>query len=59
MSQIVTRLERAGKNGLLQTYALIGGFAVSAWGVSRAAEDIDLAVVLGISAPSVLAAHLG
>ena len=59
LSQIIARLERARENRLLQTYALIGGFAVSAWGVSRATRDIDLAVALGTSAPSALAAHLG
>lgn len=59
LSQIVTRLEQARENRLLQAYALIGGFAVSAWGVSRATQDIDLAVALGTSQPRVLAAHLG
>jgi hypothetical protein len=59
LGQIVTRLEQARKDGLLQAYALIGGFAVSAWGVSRATQDIDLAVVLGTSEPRALAAHLG
>lgn len=58
LNQVVTRLEHARKNGLLEVYALIGGFAVSAWGVSRATEDIDLAVALGTSQPHVLAAHL-
>lgn len=58
LSQIIARLERARENRLLRTYALIGGFAVSAWGVSRATQDIDLAVALGTSAPSALAAHL-
>jgi len=58
LSQIVTRLEQARKDGLLQAYALIGGFAVSAWGVSRATQDIDLAVVLGTSEHRALADHL-
>jgi hypothetical protein len=58
LNQVLTRLEHARKNGLLQAYALIGGFAVSAWGVSRATEDIDLAVALGTSQPHALAAHL-
>jgi hypothetical protein len=59
LSHVITRLEQARKNGLLQAYALIGGFAVSAWGVSRATQDIDLAVALGTSAPLALATHLG
>lgn len=59
LSRVVTRLEQARKNGLLQAYALIGGFAVSAWGVSRATQDIDLAVALGTSAPQALSTHLG
>jgi hypothetical protein len=59
LSRVITRLEQARKNGLLQAYALIGGFAVSAWGVSRATQDIDLAVALGTSEPQALAAHLG
>ncbi|MBY0249626.1 MAG: hypothetical protein K2Q17_18390 [Nitrospiraceae bacterium] len=58
LGQINTRLEQARKEGLLQAYALIGGFAVSAWGVSRATQDIDLAVVLGTSEPRALAAYL-
>ncbi|MBH0203036.1 MAG: hypothetical protein HP496_12285 [Nitrospira sp.] len=32
---------------------------MSAWGVARATEDIDLAVALGTSDPQALAAHLG
>jgi hypothetical protein len=59
LSQIVTRLDQARRNGFLQAYALIGGFAVSAWGVSRATQDIDLAVVLGTAQPHTLAVHLG
>jgi hypothetical protein len=59
LSQIVGRLDQAQKNHLLHSYALIGGFAVSAWGVARATQDIDLAVALGTSGPQALAAHLG
>ena len=58
LSQIVTRLERARESGLLQAYALIGGFAVSAWGVSRATQDVDLAVALGSAQPQALASYL-
>ena len=59
LSQIVERLHRAQKERLLHSYALIGGFAVSAWGVARATQDIDLAVALGTSEPQALATHLG
>ncbi len=59
LSQIVGRLDQAQKERLLHSYALIGGFAVSAWGVARATQDIDLAVALGTSDPQALATHLG
>jgi hypothetical protein len=59
LSQIVGRLHQAQKERLLHSYALIGGFAVSAWGGARATQDIDLAVALGTSAPQALATHLG
>lgn len=59
LSQIIDRLDRARAQGLLQSYALVGGFAVSAWGVARATQDIDLAIALGTSQPKTLSAHLG
>jgi hypothetical protein len=59
LSQIIVRLDQAQKERLLHSYALIGGFAVSAWGVARATQDIDLAVALGTLEPQALAAHLG
>lgn len=59
LSQILERLAQAQKARLLHSYALIGGFAVSAWGVARATQDIDLAVALGTSEPQALATHLG
>jgi hypothetical protein len=59
LSQIIERLAQAQKARLLHSYALIGGFAVSAWGVARATQDIDLAVALGTSDPYVLATRLG
>ncbi|OGW64858.1 MAG: hypothetical protein A3H49_02375 [Nitrospirae bacterium RIFCSPLOWO2_02_FULL_62_14] len=55
---IVRRLDEARKKKLVQSYALVGGFAVSAWGVARATQDIDLAVALGTADPARLAAHL-
>ena len=56
---IVRRLERAKQNGLLHAYALIGGFAVAAWGLPRATQDIDFALELGGADPSLLADALG
>ncbi|MBH0207256.1 MAG: hypothetical protein HP495_01755 [Nitrospira sp.] len=55
LNQIVERLDQAHRARLLASYALIGGFAVSACGVARAAQDIDLAVALGTSEPQALA----
>jgi hypothetical protein len=59
LNKIIGHLEQARGKRLLQSYALVGGFAVSAWGVARATQDIDLAVALGPSEPMALAAHLG
>ena len=55
---ITRRLDEARKKKLVQSYALVGGFAVSAWGVALATQDIDLAVALGTADPARLAAHL-
>ena len=59
LTQIIGRLDQARDKHLLQAYGLVGGFAVSAWGVARATQDIDLAVALGTSEPQALAIHLG
>ena len=58
LTEIIRRLEEAKRNGLVQHYALIGGFAVSAWGVPRATNDLDFALALGSSGPSILAKQL-
>jgi hypothetical protein len=58
LNQIIVRLDQAREKHLLHAYALVGGFAVSVWGVSRATQDIDLAVALGVSEPQALAAYL-
>jgi len=58
LTRIVRRLDEARRKKLVQSYALVGGFAVSAWGVARATQDIDLAVALGTADPARLAAHL-
>lgn len=56
---IVRRLEQARQDGLLQAYALIGGFAISALGLPRATHDIDFALYLGRANPCSLADTLG
>jgi len=55
---ITRRLDEAKTRGLLKEYALIGGFAVSAWGISRATHDIDFALALGSADPVALSRHL-
>lgn len=52
-------LETAKSRGLLRDFALIGGFAVAAWGVPRATQDFDFAAVIGSSDPQAVAASLG
>lgn len=42
LTEIVRRLDEARINHLLDQYALIGGFAVAAWGVPRATHDLGL-----------------
>jgi hypothetical protein len=59
LTEILSRLEDAQNRRLLQAYALIGGFAVSAWGVPRATNDIDFAVAIGAADPQALAIFLG
>jgi len=56
---IVRRLEQARQGGLLHAYVLIGGFAVAAWGLPRATEDIDFALDLGRTDAFPLADALG
>lgn len=55
----MTRLESARNRGLLRDYALIGGFAVSAWGVPRATQDFDFAIAIGSTDPLALSAFMG
>ncbi|HLZ35809.1 MAG TPA: hypothetical protein VKP13_17540 [Nitrospira sp.] len=43
------RLDDAKARLLLDQYALIDGFAVSAWGLPRATQDVDSALALGSS----------
>ncbi|MDR4495873.1 MAG: nucleotidyl transferase AbiEii/AbiGii toxin family protein [Nitrospirales bacterium] len=56
---ILARLETARQQNLVEGFALIGGFAVSAWGVPRATQDIDFAIAIGSTNPHSLAAFLG
>lgn len=58
LTEIVRRLDDAKSRHLLDQYALIGGFAVSAWGIPRATHDVDFAVALGSSDAAALARHL-
>ena len=58
LNEIVRRLDDAKARHLLDQYALIGGFAVSAWGVPRATQDVDFALALGASDPAALARFL-
>jgi len=58
LSEIVRRLDDAKARQLLEQYALIGGFAVSTWGVPRATHDVDFALALGVAAPDTLSRFL-
>lgn len=53
------QLESAKRRGLLRDFALIGGFAVAAWGYPRATQDFDFAAAIGSSDPQAVAASLG
>jgi hypothetical protein len=58
LTEIIRRLDDAQAHHLLERYALIGGFAVSAWGVPRATHDLDFALALGSADPVTLSRHL-
>lgn len=58
LAEILSRLETAQSRGLLSGYALIGGFAVSAWGVPRATQDFDFAIAIGHADPQALATFI-
>lgn len=58
LTEIVRRLDDAKAQHLVEQYALIGGFAVSAWGVPRATHDVDFALALGSSDTATLGRHL-
>ena len=55
---ITHRLDEAKAQGLLEQYALIGGFAVSAWGIPRATHDVDFALALGAVSPTAFSLYL-
>jgi hypothetical protein len=59
LAEILSRLEKAQGRGLLSRYALIGGFAVSAWGVPRATHDFDFAIAIDQADPQALATFIG
>ncbi|WP_447598638.1 hypothetical protein [Nitrospira sp. Nam80] len=58
LAEIIRRLDDARARHLLERYALIGGFAVSAWGAPRATRDLDFALALGSADPLSLSRHL-
>ncbi|HEY6923598.1 MAG TPA: hypothetical protein VI653_09025 [Steroidobacteraceae bacterium] len=58
LTEIVRRLDEAKSRHLVDQYALIGGFAVSAWSIPRATHDIDFVLALGSVEATSLAAHL-
>jgi len=58
LAEILSRLETARRRGLLSRYALIGGFAVSAWGVPRATQDFDFAIAIDQTDPQTLATFI-
>lgn len=49
LAENVCRLDDAKARLLLDQCVLIGGFAVSAWGVPRATHDVDFVLALGSS----------
>lgn len=59
LTEILSRLEMAQDQGLLSGYALIGGFAVSAWGVPRATQDFDFVITIDQGDPQALATFVG
>jgi hypothetical protein len=59
LTEILRRLDDAHTHHLLDRYALIGGFAVAAWGVPRATHDLDFALALGVADPLAMSRHLG
>ena len=59
LAHIIARLDEAQTRGLVTAYALIGGHAVSAWGVPRGTRDLDFAIAVGSTEPSSLAAFVG
>ena len=42
----------------MDSYVLIGGLAVSAWGIPRATQDLDFAIGVGTSRPEALAVEM-
>ena len=59
LTDVLARLETARAQGLIEAFALIGGFAVSAWGVPRATQDINFAIAIGPANPHALGTFLG
>jgi len=50
-TDVLSRLETAKFKGFVEAFALIGGFAVPAWGVPRATRNIDFATAIDSANP--------
>lgn len=55
LAEVISRLDRVRTAGQIEAYALIGGMAVSAWGIPRATHDLDFAVALTATDPRTVA----
>jgi len=51
LTDVLSRLEPAKLQGLVEAFAWIGWSAVSAWDVPRATRDIDCAIAIGSANP--------
>ncbi|WP_447971374.1 hypothetical protein [Nitrospira sp. M1] len=58
LTHIAHRLDEAKYQGLLTEYVLIGGFAVSAWGIPRASHAVEFALALGAASPTAFSQYL-
>lgn len=58
LAEVTSRLEKAKGAGLVRAYALIGGMAVSAWGIPRATRDLDFGLSIGAADPRAVAEAL-
>ena len=59
LTDILSRLETARAHGLIEAFALIGGFAVSVWGFHGLLKTSILRIAIGSANPYALATFLG